>query len=147
MKIPVWFMVISMFIGCTSVSQLTGFRFYDANGGVYNSLTAPSVFKKEFNLNNKPKMLIIATSSKSNQKYKLQIEAMNKINAEEMEYLYILANSEEENNSGYYMTKLDSSNILKGNYFRVIIYDQFGKIIKESTKIIGEKELITNLGR
>ena len=85
-------------------------------------------------------MVIVATSSSSNPEYKEQIDVISKVNAEEMEYLYVIANSEEEQSQGYYMTREDSANILEGTTFKIIVFDGLSKAIKESNQVIGINE-------
>ncbi len=140
MKTSMWIVLLIVLSGCVSTSESAEFRFYDAHGEEYNSLTAPSNFKKEFNLDAQPKMVIVATSSSSNPEYKEQIDVISKVNAEEMEYLYVIANSEEEQSQGYYMTREDSANILEGTTFKIIVFDGLSKAIKESNQVIGINE-------
>lgn len=140
MKTSIWIVLLIVLSGCVSTSESAAFRFYDAHGEEYNSLTAPSNFKKEFNLDTRPKMVVVAISSSSNPKYKEQIDVIGKVNAEEMEYLYIIANSEEEQSQGYYMTREDSANILEGTTFKIIIFDGLSKVVKNSNQIIGINE-------
>jgi len=147
MKITVWFMLLFILIGCASTNELTEFTFYDSHGNEYNSLTAPSNLKKEFNIDVKPRMVVIATSSKSNTKYKEQIDIISKVNAEEMQYLYVVASSKEEDHSGYYVEKMNSERILVGDDFKVIVYDEIGQIVIKSTNVIGVVELKNHLTR
>ncbi len=147
MKVLIWIMLLIALSGCASTSESTEFKFYDAHGEEYNSLTAPSNLKKEFNLDNQPSMVIIATSSSSNLGYKEQIDVIDKVNAEEVEYLYIVANSEEEQSQGYYMTREDSANILEGATFKIIIFDGLSKVIKKSNQVIGVDEFKNYLAK
>ncbi len=147
MKALMWITALTILSGCANLSKLTELTFYDAHGEEYNSSTASSNLKKKFNLEDKPRIVVIATSSKSNQRYKEQISAINKVNAEEMQYLYIVANTDDEDHSGYYMTRKGSKHILAGDIFKVIIYDELGQIIKKSNEVIGVDVLMKHLTR
>ena len=64
-----------------------------------------------------------------------------------MEYIYVVANSEEEDHSGYYATKSTAKKLLDGNSFKIIIYDGKGKLITQSQEVIGEQKLVHLLTR
>lgn len=63
------------------------------------------------------------------------------INAEEFQYMYIIANSEEEDHSGYYTSMSTSKKLLTGDIFKVLIYDEKGNSIAQSNKVSNENSL------
>jgi hypothetical protein len=140
-KATVLLIVLFMVSGCSGMNGKTEFAFYDAYGALYNSSTAGLNVKKEFNLESKPKLVVIATSSKYNPKFIEQMNILSKVNAEEMNYMYIIANSEEEDRSGYYFRKAEAANFLSGDSFKIAIYDENGEAIKKSDHIIRSNDL------
>jgi hypothetical protein len=135
------YFVISILLGCSCVNSQAGFTFYDSHSERYHSSTAGLNAKKEYGLEREPKIVVVATSSKDNLKYKEQMKIIYNVNAEEMQYMYIIANSEGEDRSGYYTSKSISKKLLAGDIFKVLIYDENGNIIAQSNEVFNEGRL------
>jgi hypothetical protein len=119
----------------------TGFTFYNSHSELYHSSTAGLNAKKEFGLEREPKIVVVATSSNENPKYKEQLKSIHNVNAEDMQYMYVIANSEEEDRSGYYTSMSTSKKLLAGDNFKILIYDEKGNIIAQSNKVFDESSL------
>jgi hypothetical protein len=145
MRLASFVLVLVSVIGCAHTGKSADFTFHDAHGNIYSASSTPTKLQKEFDLSSKPKIVVIAASSISNIKYKEQISEISKLNAEELQFLYVLANSEEEDNSGYYSTLTASSKILDGKEFKILIYGGQGEIIKSSDTVIKAEELKNHL--
>ena len=138
----VYFMLLATLTACSSNVKPVNFTFYNANGEAYASNTAGLAIKKTFKLDHAPTLVVIATSSRHNRKYREQINVLSRINAEEMRYLHVVANSEAEDRSGYYVRKPTAEKLLSGDSFKIMLYDELGNTLKESTEVIGETNLI-----
>jgi hypothetical protein len=134
------FLGCSPFVASQDIINSSNFTFYDSYGRMYEIDTASSQVRKEYQLENKPIIIIIATNSTNQRKFIEQMKVIEKVNAEEFQYLYVLANSENEDNSGYFTTKTVASKLLSGKQFKIIINDQCGKRIKSSYQTINETE-------
>ena len=130
---------ILLIYGCAS--SHAEFTFYDSHNKRYHSSTAGLNVKKEFGLEREPKIVVVATSSKDNPKYKKQMKNIYNVDAEEMQYMYIIANSDEEDRSGYYTSMATSKKLLDGDIFKVLIYDEEGNIIAQSNEVFNESSL------
>jgi hypothetical protein len=139
--------ILPVLIGCSFVNNQAGFKFYDAHSECYHSSTAGLNAKKEFGLEREPKIVVVATSSKDNPKYKEQMKTIYNVNAEEMQYMYIIANSKEEGRSGYYTSTSTSIKLLAGDIFKVLIYDEKGDLIAQSNEVFSESRLKYHLTR
>ena len=139
--------ILLILIGCSCINSQAGFIFYDAHSERYHSSTAGINAKNEFGLEREPKIVVVATSSKDNPKYKEQMKIIYNVNAEEMQYLYIIANSQEEDRSGYYTSRSTSKKFLDGDIFKVLIYDERGGIIAQSKEIFSESSLEHHLSK
>lgn len=140
MRVIICFL-FSISLGCSCFNSQAGFTFYDAHNECFHSSTAGLNVKKEFGLAKEPKIVVVATSSQDNLKYKEQMKIIYNVDAEEMQYMYIIANSEEEDRSGYYTNVTTSRKILAGDAFKVIIYDEEGNIIVQSNEVFKESGL------
>lgn len=135
-----------LFAGCSSfvtsqdISSAT-FSFYDSYGRVYDLDTASTRVQEEYQLENKPIIIIIATNSTKQDQFVEQMRVIEKVDPENFQYMYVVANSENEDNSGYFTTKSVASNLLSGKQFKIIVNDQCGKPIKSSYQTINETEL------
>lgn len=147
MKVATYLVLLFIFAGCVNIENSTAVKFYDADGTMYRTTTAASSVKKEFNLDTEPRLVVVATSSKSNPEYKEQMRIILKVDAEEMQYMYIIANSEEENHSGYFIKADDAKALLAGDSFKIIIYGENGEIMVNSRSIIEEDNLKMHLTR
>ena len=136
MKVTKYLFVLIFFLGCSSIKTPSTFTFYGPHGRMYQSDIASKMVKKAFKLERSPKLVVLATSSSTNQKYIEQSHDISKANAEELGYMFIVANSEEEDQSGYYLKKEDAENYLSGNDFQVVVYDNRGRVITQSNDVI-----------
>jgi uncharacterized protein (UPF0333 family) len=147
MRITAYFIISLLIFGCSATSIPQEFTFYDSHGIIYHSSTATQNAKMEYGLDQEPRLIIIATSSENEKKFKKQMRIIYNVNAEQMQYMYVVANSEEEDHSGYYATKSTAKKLLDGNSFKIIIYNGKGKLITQSQEVIGEQKLVDLLTR
>jgi hypothetical protein len=131
---------LSILLGCSCVNSKAGFTFFDSHSKRYHSSTVGLNAKKEFGLEREPKIVVVATSSKDNPKYKEQMKIIYDVDAEEMQYMYIIASSEEEDRSGYYTSMATSKKLLNGDILKVLIYEE-GNIIAQSNEVFNERSL------
>jgi hypothetical protein len=133
--------------GCANNVTSESIGFYDAYGKQYQSIFAPSDIRNEFGLSREPRIVIIATSTTANEKYLKQLSIVSRVDAEEFEYLYVVANTEEEDRSGYYVSVSESINILDGESFRVIVLDEKGEVLEKTSHVLSDNELKSHLTR
>ncbi len=81
------------------------------------------------------------------QDYEAQLEIMSTLDAEELQYLYVIANSEKVDSSGYHMQTTESERILSGDDFKIIVYDENGSAILIENKVVSETDLEKHLPR
>ena len=141
-----YIIICVILLGCSSLvaSQdisSSNFTFYDSYGRTYEIDTASSQVQEEYQLENKPIIIIVATNSTNQKQFIEQMKVIEDINAEVFQYMYVVANSEVEDSSGYFTKKNVALKLLSGKQFRVIINDQCGKLIKSSYQSINENEL------
>lgn len=134
--------LLSLF-SCASNSNFEKTVFFDSKGKHYNSTTAGREIKKEYDLYEAPKLILLATSNSNLENFKLQLEIIHKIDAEQYQYLYILANSKTIDESGYYTSKTEAESILKNKEFKILIYNKNGDLVLSSSSPL-EKEAILN---
>ena len=127
---------------CSTIDNSRKLVFYDSHGVLYPVNTTGLTIKEEFKLSEEPKIIFLATSDEENIKFKQQLNIFYKVNAEEMQYLYVIANSKKEDKSGYYADSSLSEEILSGENFKIIIYGKGGVVITESTSVLTKSELI-----
>lgn len=145
MRILLYTSLFLLFFGCSAPHKITDIYFYDSYEKKYQLSLFSETIKKEYNLNDKPKIIFVATSSADIKKYKDQMNILHVINAEEMSYLYVIANSNKEDRSGYFTDQSDAEKILSGKEFKIIIFNEQGKTIKESEQVLGKKDIISHL--
>ena len=141
MKALTYALLLFVLSGCSSSAKNIGHSFYDSHGKSYHSSTASLNLEREYQLDGKPGLVIVATTSENVSKFKQQMSVIHKVNPEQMQYLYVIANSEKEDVSGYYTEKIVAKKILAGDSFKIIIYDEKGKVLRKSTEVIGEEKL------
>jgi len=67
---------------------------------------------------------------------------IKEIDAEEHQYLYVIANSGTTNKSGYHTSKIDAKNILGNEKFKVTIYNQDGILVYSSNSVVNKTMLL-----
>ncbi len=135
---------ISLF-ACAHKGNSEKIVFYDSYGKYYSSDTVGAKIKKEYGLNEKPKLILLATSNSNLEEFKSQLRIIKEINAEKYQYLYVMANIEVVNNSGYHTSKMDAQKILGNSAFKIMIYDQNGTLIQNSNEVIDKKIILRYL--
>lgn len=145
MKLVSYVLLLSMLFSCALRLHSDDIVFYDSLGDSYSLNNAALTIKGKFNLLKAPKIIVVATSDQNNLNFKKQLSVFSKVNAEEMQYLYVIANSKQEDRSGYYVEKPLSEAILSGNTFKISVYSGAGVILKESLSFLTEGELIAQL--
>jgi hypothetical protein len=69
MRLASFVLVLVSVLGCSHTGKSVDFSFYDAQGNIYSTSTAPTNLQKEFGLSSKPKIVVVAAASISNTKY------------------------------------------------------------------------------
>ena len=98
---------ISLF-ACAYNGNSEEITFSDAYGKHYSSSTMGAVIKKEYDLDEKPKLILLATSNSDLEEFKSQLRIIKEIDAEKFQYLYVIANIETVDKSGYHTSKMDA---------------------------------------
>jgi len=104
-----------------------------------------TVIKKEYGLDENPKLILLATSNSDLDKFKSQLKIIKEIDAEKFQYLYVIANSKTLNKSGYHTSIFDAKNILGNSTFKIIIYDQNGILVRNSALVLGKNMILQHL--
>lgn len=130
------------FSGCAVADKDLDISFYDSHGESYPINNASMTIMDRYNLSEAPKIVVLATSEENNDDFKKQLFVFSQVNAEDMQYLYIVANASEEDRSGYYMDKIRSIKLLSGSEFKVIVYDENGLVLVERNSYLSACELI-----
>ena len=136
-----YLLVLLLSSSCSSMCVSKEFSFYDSHGVLYRSNSAGSDVKNEYQLERNPKIILLATLSTREIKYQEQISVIQKLDAEKYQYMFVLANAEEEDRSGYYASKSVASELLNGSSFKIIIYGEHGELLRESSQVIREEKL------
>jgi len=145
MRILLYLLSSCLLLACSEQSRSTSFVFYDSHGVLYKSDSAGTNAKKEYNLAKEPKLVLIATTSAKIDKFVEQMSIIYKTDAEKYQYMYVVANKEKENRSGYYTSSSDAEKLVAGNPFRIFIYNESGKLITSSTNVISSDKLKSHL--
>ncbi len=135
---------ISLF-ACAHNGNSKEITFSDSHGKHYSSSTVGSTIKKEYDLNEKPKLILLATSNSDLEEFKSQLRIIKEIDAEKFQYLYVIANTETVNNSGYHTSKMDAKKILGNAAFKIMIYVQNGTLVQSSKAVIDKKAILNHL--
>ena len=133
--------IISL-IGCSQSSVSEIVMFSDSHGKYYRSDTVGGIIKNEYGLNENLSLILLATSNSDSEEFKSQLKIIKEIDAEEFQYLYVIANSDTLNKSGYYTSKIDAKNILGNTKFKIIIYDQHGDLVQSSSAVLEKKTIL-----
>ena len=140
------YLILSFLVfACSNSVSTTAFSFYDSHGVSYRSDTAGVNAKKEYELIKEPKLILIATSSASLKQFAQQMEVIYKTDAEKLQYMYVVANKEKEDHSGYYTSTSVAKNLIPDKIFKINIYDEHGKLIVSSNKVISADNLKLHL--
>lgn len=142
MRVFLYIFFLLALSGCSGGLETTDITFYDSYGKDYKIKSASETIKEEYNLNKKPKLILIATSSKNQTQYNRQMNIIHDTDPEKMQYLYIVANSEEVDTSGYYIEKTAANDILSGKNFRITLYNESGIPVKESNAVLNKDDLV-----
>lgn len=135
---------ISLF-ACAHNRNSEEITFFDAYGKRYSSNTVGAVIKKEYDLNEKPKLILLATSNSDLEEFKSQLRIIKEIDAEKFQYLYVIANVETVDKSGYHTSRIDAKKILGNSAFKIIIYDQNGTLAQSSKAVVDKKVILHHL--
>jgi len=130
---------------CSNSFNVKDIAFYDSYGKEYQLRISQKTIKKEYGLNKKPKIIIIATSSNNTRIFKEQMSIIHNIDAEKMSYMYVVANSNEEDRSGYYTDPSTALRILSGEEFRIIIFSEDVRPVADSSQILSVGNIIDHL--
>lgn len=130
-----------LYFSCSSSNQFSNIYFHDSYKTSYELKTAPHILQKEYNLENPPKLILLATSKNELELFKLQLNEIYQIDAEEINYIYIIANAEKEYKGQYYTSMNTAKRILSGKMFKIIIFNEQGKIIKNSDQVLYKEKL------
>jgi len=136
--------LISLF-ACAHNGNSEEITFSDSHGKHYSSNTVGAIIKKEYDLNEKPKLLLLATSNSNLEAFKSQLRIIKEIDAEKFQYLYVIANIETVDKSGYHTSKMDAKRILGNAAFKIIIYDQNGTLVQSSKAVVDKKVILHHL--
>jgi archaellum component FlaG (FlaF/FlaG flagellin family) len=130
---------------CSTQAKVDNVSFYDTQGVEYESLNAGKIIKKNYNLISSPATIILATADTNLPAFISQLNSVNLLDAEEYEYLLVIADTKNIDNSGYHTSARQAEEILKGNTFKIIIFNGQGNVVVESSTPIGADALRTHL--
>lgn len=145
MRLTIFWLLLATVAGCSTVEQTPAFTFYDAYGKPYTSRDASVRIKDEFQLESAPGLVLVAASSSDNPKFLAQREAIAATDPEDLQYIFILANAEEEERSGYYMKREDVHEVLGKNAFEISVIGGDGHIIAQSVDVMDAPTLSSHL--
>ncbi len=132
-------------LSCTNNIQDQSFVFFDAHGKTYNSKTAGENIYKQYKIENKPSIIVLATNNIKNKKFISQLNIVNSLNAEDYQYLLIVANSENIDKSGYYVSINESKRILDKDDYKILILNGSGDELLINNNIVSKESLINHL--
>lgn len=130
---------------CAHSGNVEGIVFSDSHGENYNSGTMGAKIKKVYGLDESPRLILLATKSAELEEFKSQLKIIKGIDAEKFQYLYVIANSETVNASGYFTSKMEAEKILGNAKFKIIIYNQSGALVRSSNTVLGEQVMLHHL--
>ncbi len=130
---------------CIAQTTINDISFHDSQGIEYKSSSAGEIIKKNYNLDSLPAIIVLATSDVKLPFFTSQLSNINIFNAEEYEYLLVMANTRNVDSSGYYTSAEQAESILKGSAFKIIIINGQGNMVIESTKVLSAVELKKHL--
>jgi len=141
----IFLMVALLSTGCSSHVQNSNLTFYDSHGESYNSKSAGKDISKQYNIKNKPTIIALATANAEVKKYTSQLKIINSINAEDYQYILVIANHNNTDKSGYYTSINEAEKILDKDSFKIIIFSGNGIATLISNNIVGRESLIHHL--
>jgi len=144
LKITLLLMVLSV-LSCTNNVQNESLIFFDSHGEIYNSKTAGENISKQYKTENRPTIVVLATNNVKNKKFISQLNIVNSLNAEDYQYLLIIANSENIDKSGYYVSINESKRILNKGDYKILIFNGSGDKLLINNNIVSKESLIHHL--
>jgi len=137
--------VFAFILTSTAFSQILDFRFYDANGRVYNSTTFNKEIISRDNIGLDECIILLETTSLYDSLYFQQNQILDLLDAESLQLIYITACLAEEYKDGYHTTIKTANNLIKpGTRFRIRLLDNNAGVVFESYEVIS-KEIITQV--
>lgn len=130
---------------CSAQIAINDISFHDAQGVAYQSSSAGKIIKKNYNLDSLPVIIVLATRDVRLPIFISQLSNVNMLNAEEYEYLLVIANTKSIDSSGYYTRTEQAESVLKGSDFKITIIDGQGNRVVESPKALGVAALKKHL--
>lgn len=135
----------SLILSCASNNLNSGFKIIDSHGQVYGSSDIAGQLKNEYNLEKAPKVVVLLTHKANNDKFKEQLSVLEKVDAENYQYIYATGSATGRNKSGYSLKKETAQAMLSGDTFQIRIYDERGSLIESSTTVLNRQEIIRHL--
>jgi len=145
MRIVNTILCLFLMISCTNQISATGVEFHDANGIGYHSKDAGAVIKDDYDLNSPPRIVIVAIENSTIPEYEQQLNNIYEVDAEQYEYILVVADTEVAHKSGYYTETAVAQKILDDELFTVAIYGINGEVVVSSNEVIDSDSLIQYL--
>lgn len=136
------FTLILLSIVSTINAQKMNFDFFDASGKKYNSETFSEQLGKEYKTNFNEQIILLLTPNKNDTTYLRQEKILTKIDAEELQIIYVVACKNEELTDGYYTSRETAKKLMgESDNFRVYIVDSEGKLKYKSDRVVSQKRI------
>jgi hypothetical protein len=144
-KVVLAFVLGSLLLSCARNEDIAQFEIIDSHGKIYSSVDITNKIKKEYQLDNSPKMILLLTNSLENSVFEQQMNIIEELNAEDYEYIQVVGSANARNKSGYSIKSEDAEALLSKADFQIHIYNEDGGLIASSGKVMNKHHLIVHL--
>lgn len=149
--------LLTITTACAASSTKKEVIFYSASGSAKYKKYNTATFRKEINEVYRvapetivDKMVVVAAKDRESPEFISQSNVLHSIHAEKYAYIHIRANIENpgvDYRDAYHTDVKQAEIILNGSPFKIIVFDENGGVIVESTSVISRSELEQYLTR
>ena len=137
-------LLLLLAVSCSSEKER--FNIFKGNSE-YSSKTISSQLAKEYNLDRKPKVIVVLTQNETLLQYKKQLDTlMQNVDAEEEGLIYVIGNVDKRSKSSYAITPAQTKTMLATDQFQIRIYDSNGTLKKKSQSVLSAIEIKNVIG-
>ena len=138
MKIRQYTLLLLLLAGC---AKHVDFEFYDAMGRLYSTNTLEASFSQHYGHSYSPFVILVEISDKENAQYKKQYKALEQLDWEQVNAIYVVANKTSAETSGYYVKPELANKMMPSGVFRIRMISPEGLLLKESQHVMSALEI------